>query len=95
MQLFNRRFCHYFLQICATLVLVNAAEKAAKNLTAKIATEKDQRGKRNLNLFGNYYGADRRISAGNYDYHNSRQQPQYAAYTQQRPQVYSGEMVEH
>ena len=73
------------MQICATVVLANAAEKAAKNSTTKVVTDKDQRGKRNLNLFGNYYGAERRISSGNYDYYNSRQQPQYAAYTQQRP----------
>ena len=70
-------------------MLVNAAEKVAKNSTKSIS-DKDVRGKRNLNLFGNYYGAERRISSGNYEYQNSRQQPQYAAYTQQRPQVYGG-----
>lgn len=55
----------FFLQIAIAFTVVCAGDKTSTNSTAGVTKTKDARGKRNLNLFGNY-GASRRNDGYNY-----------------------------
>lgn len=64
--------------IALTAAEKTVAPKKSSNVTAEVTKTKDLRGKRNLNGFGNYQTAGRRIGNGDgYDY--SQQQFQGAS----------------